>query len=164
MLKFLCAITGVLLAAALTIDTAEAKSPEVAPIEGVPTLMTGTYDVAKLGYTTNEYFVSGVANSYSAPQPLASDGRWTARVSGTAPYRTRIVVMRPTSGMTVDRVALDWWLLFTAVQACVIWTTAASGFASGKNREMTMALSGIRANHFHRDLILKIMRAKGAMG
>ncbi len=68
------------------------------------------------------------------------------------------------SGMTVDRAALDWWQLFTAVKACAIWTTAASGFASGKNREMTMALSGIRANHFHRDLILKIMRAKGAMG
>ena len=68
------------------------------------------------------------------------------------------------SGMAVDHTALDWWLLFTAVKACVIWTTAASGFASGKNREMTMALSGIRANHFHRDLILKMMRQRGAMG
>ena len=110
MLKFLCAITGVLLAAALTIDTAEAKSPEVAPIEGVPTLMTGTYDVAKLGYTTNEYFVSGVANSYSAPQPLASDGRWTARVSGTAPYRTRIVVMRPTDPAKFNGTVIVEWL------------------------------------------------------
>ena len=60
--------------------------------------------------------------------------------------------------------ALDWWLLFTAVKACVIWTTAASGFASGKNREMTIALSGIRGGHFHRDLVLKMMRERGAMG
>jgi aminoglycoside phosphotransferase (APT) family kinase protein len=68
------------------------------------------------------------------------------------------------SGMAMDRAALDWWLLFTAVKACVIWTTAAFGFASGKNREMTMALSGIRGGHFHRDLIFKMMRAHGAMG
>jgi len=68
------------------------------------------------------------------------------------------------SGMTLDREALDWWLLFTAVKACAIWTTAATSFASGKNREMTMALSGIRAGHFHRKLILTMMRAKGAMG
>jgi aminoglycoside phosphotransferase (APT) family kinase protein len=68
------------------------------------------------------------------------------------------------SGVAADRDALDWWLLFTAVKACVIWTTAAAGFASGKNREMTMALSGIRGGHFHRDLILKMMRVQGAMG
>jgi len=68
------------------------------------------------------------------------------------------------SGIALDHAALDWWSLFTAVKACVIWTTAASGFASGKNREMTMALSGIRAGHFHRDLILKMMRTRGAMG
>jgi aminoglycoside phosphotransferase (APT) family kinase protein len=68
------------------------------------------------------------------------------------------------SGMTVDRAALDWWLLFTAVKACAIWTTAANGFASGKNREMTMALSGIRGGHFHRMLILAMMRDRGAMG
>ncbi|MBP6580780.1 MAG: phosphotransferase family protein [Sphingorhabdus sp.] len=68
------------------------------------------------------------------------------------------------SGTAVDRTALEWWQMFTAVKACVIWTTAAKGFASGKNREMTMALSGIRANHFHRDLILQMMRQKGVMG
>lgn len=68
------------------------------------------------------------------------------------------------SGLSIDRDALGWWQLFSAVKACVIWTTAASSFASGKNREMTIALSGIRAAHFHRDLILKMMRARGAMG
>lgn len=68
------------------------------------------------------------------------------------------------SGMVVNRDALDWWQMFTAVKACVIWTTAASGFASGKNREMTMALSGIRGGHFHRSLILRMMRERGKMG
>ncbi len=68
------------------------------------------------------------------------------------------------SGMRVDREALRWWQLFSAVKACVIWTTAASSYASGKNRDMTIALSGIRAGHFHRDLTIKLMRERGAMG
>ena len=68
------------------------------------------------------------------------------------------------SGSPVDRAALGWWQLFSAVKACAIWTTAATGFASGKNREMTMALSGLRGGHFHRKLILTLMRQKGAMG
>jgi aminoglycoside phosphotransferase (APT) family kinase protein len=68
------------------------------------------------------------------------------------------------SGMRLNHAALDWWRLFTAVKACAIWTTAAGSFASGKNREMTMALSGIRGGHFHRKLILTMMRDRGAMG
>ena len=68
------------------------------------------------------------------------------------------------SGMPVDRQALAWWQLFTALKASIIWTTAASAYASGKNREMTAALSAIRAGHFHRDLILSMMRERGAMG
>ena len=80
------------------------------------------------------------------------------------PLDDGLALWEAASGLKVDRAALDWWQLFTAVKCCAIWTTAANGFASCKNREMTMALSGIRANHFHRDLILKMMRARGAMG
>ena len=68
------------------------------------------------------------------------------------------------SGLSVDRDALSWWQLFSAVKASVIWTTAASSYASGKNREMTIALSGIRAAHFHRKLVFEMMRSRGAMG
>jgi hypothetical protein len=113
MLKFLGGITGVLLAAVFTTNTAEAKSPEVTPIEGAPTLMTGTYDVATLGYTKDEYFVSGIANSFSAPQPLTPDGLWTASASGTAPYRTRIVVMRPTDPAKFNGTVIVEWLNVT---------------------------------------------------
>lgn len=80
------------------------------------------------------------------------------------PFDEGLARWEAASGMTLDRAALEWWQLFTAVKACAIWTTAAAGFASGKNRELTMALSGMRGNHFHRDLILKKMREKGAMG
>ncbi len=80
------------------------------------------------------------------------------------PLEDGLALWEAASGMQVDRKALEWWQLFSAVKACVIWTTAAAGFASGKNREMTMALSGIRGGHFHRKLILTMMRTRGAMG
>jgi Alpha/beta hydrolase domain len=110
MLKYIGGITGVVMVAAFTANAAEAKAPEAKPVEGAPMLMTGAYDVATLGYTKDEYFVSGVANSFSAPQPLTPDGRWTASVSGTAPYRTRIVVMRPTDTAKFNGTVIVEWL------------------------------------------------------
>ncbi|MEY4160312.1 MAG: hypothetical protein RLZZ136_933 [Pseudomonadota bacterium] len=80
------------------------------------------------------------------------------------PLEDGLALWEAASGSALDRQALGWWQLFSAVKACVIWTTAATSFASGKNREMTIALSGIRGGHFHRDLILKMMRERGAMG
>ena len=80
------------------------------------------------------------------------------------PLEESLVLWEAASGTDLDRDALRWWQLFTAVKACVIWTTAASSFASGKNREMTIALSGIRGGHFHRRLILELMRERGVMG
>ena len=80
------------------------------------------------------------------------------------PLEDGLALWEAASGMTIDREALHWWQLFSAVKACTIWTTAAASFASGRNREMTIALSGIRAGHFHRKLILAMMRERGAMG
>ena len=80
------------------------------------------------------------------------------------PLDDGIALWEAASGMSLDREALRWWQLFSAVKTCTIWTTAAESFASGKNREMTIALSGIRGGHFHRKLILGMMRERGAMG
>lgn len=110
MLKYFAGISAVLLGAALMIGSADAKSPKAEPVNGAPTLMTGAYDISVLGYKMDEYFVSGVASSYSASQPLATDGRWTAIVSGTAPYRTRIVVMRPPDPTKFNGTVIVEWL------------------------------------------------------
>jgi Alpha/beta hydrolase domain len=87
-----------------------AKAPDATHIEGPPTLLLGAYDVTKLGYTRDEYFISGNASSYTAPEPLSSDGRWTAAVSGTAPYRTRIVVIRPAAPANFNGTVIVEWL------------------------------------------------------
>ncbi len=65
------------------------------------------------------------------------------------------------SGLTIDRAALDWWRLFSAVKACAIWATAEASFTQGPVREMVVGMSGIRAGHFHRKLILELMAERG---
>ncbi len=77
------------------------------------------------------------------------------------PLDQSIAAWEAASGMKADRTALDWWRLFSAVKACAIWTTAEAALASGESHEMVVALSGIRAGHFHRKTILALMREFG---
>ena len=53
-------------------------------------------DLAAHGYVEQEFFASGTASSYEGVGALARHGRWKVNVDGSAPYRTRIVVRRPT--------------------------------------------------------------------
>lgn len=84
--------------------------PSVKAEPGKPTLMTGTYDLASLGYSQNEYFVSGEATSYFAAKPLTEDGDWTVSPSGSAKYTTRLVIMRPVDPAKFNGTVLVEWL------------------------------------------------------
>ncbi|PXA82857.1 phosphotransferase family protein [Nostoc sp. 3335mG] len=75
------------------------------------------------------------------------------------PLEGGLAVWERASGMTIDRAALDWWRLYAPVKACGLWTTAEASFAEGKSREMVVALTALRANHFHRKEILQRMAA-----
>jgi aminoglycoside phosphotransferase (APT) family kinase protein len=66
-----------------------------------------------------------------------------------------------TSGRKIDRKSLDWWRLFSAVKACAIWTTAEAGFVETSAPEMVLGMSGIRAGHFHRKVILELIAERG---
>jgi hypothetical protein len=54
-------------------------------------------NLAALGYTEQEYFISGTARAFIPTKPLEADGRWSVKPNPgiTAPYTTRIVVRRP---------------------------------------------------------------------
>ena len=80
------------------------------------------------------------------------------------PLDEGLAIWSAASGMPVDRAALDWWRLFAAVKASAIWITAEASFASGKSKEMVVAMSALRAGHFHRQHLLALMRERGAMG
>ncbi len=92
----------------------------------------------------------------------ATDPFWP--ITRHLPLEEGLACWEAASGIALDRAALDWWRLFAAVKASVIWNTAEASFISGQTSDMTIALSGIRAGHFHRKLVLKLMREKGAMG
>jgi hypothetical protein len=56
-----------------------------------------TTDLAAVGYRQDEYFLEGQAVRYT-PLPgteLGQDGRWRVEPAGTAPFRTRLLVLRP---------------------------------------------------------------------
>ena len=45
--------------------TSVVAMPSVTPVPGKPNLLLGAYDIADLGYTAAEFFVSGTATSYA---------------------------------------------------------------------------------------------------
>src|SRR5262245_10995681 len=82
-------------------------------------------DLTAAGYVEEEYFVEGTASAYSAAGAFLSDGRWAATPASTAPYKTRILVRRPTSPRKFNRAVLVEWLnVAAAVDAAADRTCA----------------------------------------
>jgi hypothetical protein len=55
----------------------------------------GAYSLGASEYVEHEFFLAGMARSFELVGERAGDGRWVARPSGTAPFKTRLVVRRP---------------------------------------------------------------------
>lgn len=87
---------------------------------------------------------------------------WT--IERHLPLEEGLAIWQMVSGLKADPRALEWWRLFAAVKACAIWTNAEVSFQERTNREMIVALTAMRASHFHRNEILDRMAKLGAMG
>jgi alpha/beta hydrolase family protein len=98
-LAFLSAASGV-----------HAQAPTVVAVPGTPVLLLSNFDLTPLGYTTDEFFVSGTASSYKLSGAPTADGRWNAAPAETAPYATRIVVVRPTDPKKFNGTVVVEWL------------------------------------------------------
>jgi hypothetical protein len=62
-------------------------------------------DLASFGYVEEEYFIEGTANRYNTSTPLAT----ATIIDGDHPYRTRILVRRPTDAEQFNgTVVLEW--------------------------------------------------------
>src|SRR4051812_37971612 len=73
-------------------------------------------DLAARGYVMEEFFLDGMAASYR-PRPGAEfghDGRWEAERDDSAPFRTRVLVVRPASGTAFNGTVVVQWLNVTA--------------------------------------------------
>src|SRR6476619_3295072 len=73
-------------------------------------------DVDARGYVVEEFLLDGEARSY-LPAPGAThgrDGKWDAVPSEPAPYRTRILVVRPKRAEDCDGTVVCNWQNVTA--------------------------------------------------
>lgn len=84
------------------------------PVAGRPVLALGTYPLEPLGYVEEEYFLSGAAQAFAPAGPLDADGRWSVRTAGRAPFKTRIVVVRPRDPAKFNGTVLVEWLNVSA--------------------------------------------------
>ena len=110
------AAIALLLAVLGAVVPAAAQTPAIAPVAGRPTLMLSAYDLGKLGYVVEEFFLTGTATSYRLPGPPSADGNWAALADRTAPYVTRVVVIRPGDAARFNGSVLVEWLNVTSGQ------------------------------------------------
>jgi Alpha/beta hydrolase domain len=65
-------------------------------------------------YVGQEFFLQGTAESYAPTAPLGSDGRWNVKPAAHAPYKTRIVVYRPSDPAHFNGTVFVEWLNVSA--------------------------------------------------
>jgi Alpha/beta hydrolase domain len=94
--------------------TAGAQVTVTGPIAGTPLLDLGKFDLAALGYVTEEFFLSGTATSYKRVGQITEDGNWQVEHDATAPFTTRIVVVRPADPAKFNGTAVVEWLNVSA--------------------------------------------------
>ena len=87
-----------------------AGDPVAVSVPGKPVLPLGSFELSTLGYQVEEFFVSGTATSYRLPGEVPSDGKWEVVRAGTAPYATRMVVVRPTDPKKFNGTVVVEWL------------------------------------------------------
>lgn len=88
------------------------------PVAGVPAVQPPARDLAAHGYVEEEYFVDGTARAFVPSGPVGADGRWDVSPSGTAPYRTRIVVRRPSDPKRFNgSVVVEWFNVTGGIDA-----------------------------------------------
>ncbi|HEX9030883.1 MAG TPA: alpha/beta hydrolase domain-containing protein, partial [Streptosporangiaceae bacterium] len=68
------------------------------------------FDLSANGYVEEEFLVSGTASCYVVPGEQGPDGLWAAEASGSAAFRTRIVIRRPTDPARFSGTLLLEWL------------------------------------------------------
>lgn len=88
-----------------------AKIQEVI-VPGTHPLDASVVDLAKYGYQEREYYASGTANRYRIKNPLAK----ATLVDGGHPYKTRIVVRRPSDPKHFNGIVVVEWYNVSAGQ------------------------------------------------
>ena len=117
------ALAGVALAAAPVFAAVPLPQIKPPPAAGSPFFSAGAFDLKALGYVEEEFLISGTATAYKLTGEPTADGAWTAQAAGTAPYATRIVVLRPADPKAFKgTVAVEWLNVTGGLDAGPDWT------------------------------------------
>jgi len=108
-----CAGLG-MLAFVMAAGSVHAEGPKAVGVPGSPALLLSNFDLGPLGYTTEEFFISGTASSYKLDGAPTPDGRWNTGPAETAPYTTRIVAVRPNDPKKFNGTVIIEWLNVSA--------------------------------------------------
>src|SRR5258706_3438115 len=100
----------------LMADVLQAENPTVVAVPGQPLLLLSGFDLAPFGYATEEFFVTGTATSYKLAEAVTAEGKWNVVPVESAPYVTRIVVVRPTDLKKFNGTVVLEWLNVSAGQ------------------------------------------------
>jgi hypothetical protein len=65
------------------------------PIPGTPVGTLGGFDLSRLGYRAQEWFLAGTASSWRPAGGPGDEGPWAVDLAGSAPFRTRLLVCGP---------------------------------------------------------------------
>jgi len=148
-------ICGFIVGAVATAATAVVPTPQVAG--PIPYVALGSADhnypflatdmnLAARGYVEEEFFYSGTANRYNAQSPNASGPAPTADiVSSGNPYKTRMMIRRPTDPAKFNGVVVvEWTNVTSLMDTPQVWF---------RNHEQLMragyAYVGIAAQNLH---------------
>jgi len=74
------------------------------------------FDLADYGYVEEEYFLDGTATTFRqvAGTEWGRDGRWHAEANESMPYKTRILIYRPTDAERFNGTVIVSWNNVTA--------------------------------------------------
>ncbi len=95
---------------------ASVSGPIVGGKQGKP-FNSPELDLAKHGYIAEEFFIEGTANGYelASGTKQGNDGRWTLQKrTNAAPFRTRLLVVRPTDPSKFNGTVIVHWQNVTA--------------------------------------------------
>jgi hypothetical protein len=91
-----------------TVPVPKVEGPITGP--GSPSVLATGFDLARVGYQEEEYFISGTATSYQMKGAPPADGRWKVKPLAQAPYKTRLLVYRPTDPKKFNGTVVVEWL------------------------------------------------------
>jgi hypothetical protein len=80
------------------------------PVPGEPVSTLGQFDLARLGYVAQEWFLAGTAGAWRAAGEPSDDGRWAVDAAGSAPFKTRVLACGPADPHRFNGTVVVEWL------------------------------------------------------